>query len=179
VGIIEIGKELLAVKEARERGQFGPWLEAEFGWGDRIAQKFMRVAEKLKTEKFALLAMQPSAVYLLTAPSAREALDKAVVKAKAGEEITHAAAKEIVAEVRKEKQPRKQKTVPAEKLAGPLTKVLERFRDRCDPTDRPEMGRQLRDFAATLDGQKRVKKPAKGHRSKPGNTLPFAPKRSV
>jgi hypothetical protein len=41
--IIEVGNDLLAVKEALEHGQFGPWLKAEFGWSERTAQNVMSV----------------------------------------------------------------------------------------------------------------------------------------
>src|SRR5262249_20671786 len=39
-GIIEVGNDLLAAKEALEHGRFGPWLKAEFGWSERTAQNF-------------------------------------------------------------------------------------------------------------------------------------------
>jgi hypothetical protein len=51
--IIEVGNDLLAVKEALPHGQFLPWLKAEFGWGERSAQNFMSVAEKFKSAKIA------------------------------------------------------------------------------------------------------------------------------
>ena len=122
----------------------------------------MSVAEKFKSEKIADLNFQPSAAYLLAAPSVPdEAREKAVEKAEAGEEITFAAAKEIVAEARKKKRPRRQKTIPADKLAGRLLSALERYRDRWDPKELPELAGQLREFADSLDGQKGSKKTKK------------------
>lgn len=59
--IIEIGTDLLAVKETLEHGHFGPWLKAEFGWSERTAQNFMSVAERFKSAKIADLSIQPSA----------------------------------------------------------------------------------------------------------------------
>ncbi|HEY7157091.1 MAG TPA: DUF3102 domain-containing protein [Gemmataceae bacterium] len=153
--IIEVGNDLLAVKEALPHGQFLPWLKAEFGWSERSAQNFMSVAEQFKSAKIADLPIQPSAAYLLAAPSVPdEAREKAVEKAEAGEEITFAAAREIVAEVRKKKRPRRQKTMPAEKLAGRLVTVLERYRDRWEPKELAVLARQLRKFADSLDGQR-------------------------
>ena len=35
--LIEVGGELLAVKQALPHGQFGAWLQAEFGWTVRTA----------------------------------------------------------------------------------------------------------------------------------------------
>lgn len=157
--IIEVGDDLLAVKEALPHGQFLPWLKAEFGWSERSAQNFMSVAEQFKSAKIAALPIQPSAAYLLAAPSVPdEAREKAVEKAEAGEEITFAAAKEIVAEARKRKRPRRRKTMPAEKLAGRLVTVLERYRYRWDPKELAELARQLREFADSLDSQKGGKK---------------------
>jgi len=160
--IIEVGNDLLAVKEALTHGQFLPWLKAEFGWSERSAQNFMSVAEKFKSAKIADLPIQPSAAYFLAAPSVPdEAREKAVEKAEAGEEITFAAAREIVAEARKKKRPRRQKTIPADKLAGRLVNVLERYRDRWDPKEMAELARQLREFADSLDSQKGGKKTKK------------------
>lgn len=160
--IIEVGNDLLAVKEALPHGQFLPWIKAEFGWSERTAQNFMSVAEQFKSAKIADLPIQPSAAYLLAAPSVPdEARQKAVEKAEAGEEITFAAAKEIVAEARKKKRPRRQKTIPADKLSGRLVAVLERYRDRWDAKELAELARQLREFADSLDSQKGGKKARK------------------
>jgi hypothetical protein len=160
--IIEVGNDLLAVKEALPHGQFLPWLRAEFGWSERSAQNFMNVAEQFKSAKIADLPIQPSAAYFLAAPSIPvEARERAVEKAEAGEEITLAAAKEIVAEARKKKRPRRQKTIPPDQLAGRLVTVLERYRDRWDPKELAELARQLREFADSLDSQKGGKRAKK------------------
>ena len=160
--IIEVGNDLLAVKEALPHGQFLPWLKAEFGWSERSAQNFMNVAEQFKSAKIADLPIQPSAAYFLAAPSVPdEARQKAVEKAEAGEEITFAAAREIVADARKKKRPRRQKSMPTDKLGGRLVNVLERYRDRWNPKELAELARQLREFADSLDGQKGSKKTKK------------------
>jgi hypothetical protein len=49
-----------------------------------------------------------------------------------------------VAEARKKRRPKKQKTMLAEKLAGRLAAVLERYRDRWAPSEMAELARQLR-----------------------------------
>jgi hypothetical protein len=46
--IIDVGNDLLAVKEALPHGQFLPCLKAEFGWSERTVQNFMSVAERFK-----------------------------------------------------------------------------------------------------------------------------------
>ena len=156
--IIEVGNDLLAVKEALEHGQFGPWLKAEFGWSERTAQNFMSVAERFKSAKIADLPIQPSAAYFLAAPSVPdEARQVAVEKAESGEEITVASAREIVAEAKK-RRPRRQKAVPADKLGVRLIKTLRKYQERW-PGELSEMARRLREFADALDmrGRKRAR----------------------
>jgi hypothetical protein len=41
---IQIGRELIKIKVRLGHGHFGAWLAAEFGWSDRQARRFMRVA---------------------------------------------------------------------------------------------------------------------------------------
>jgi hypothetical protein len=73
------------------------------------------------------LTIQPTAAYLLAAPSAPDAARQtAVERAEAGEQITTAVAKEILAETRKKSRPRRQKKIPIEKLGLRLGNVLER-----------------------------------------------------
>ncbi len=163
--IIEVGNEFLAVKEALPHGQFGPWLRAEFGWTDRTAQNFMAVAEAFgpKTEMISDLTIQPTAAYLLAAPSAPgEALQQAIERAEAGEEITSAVAKKILAEARK-KGRRKERRVTADKLAVRLVKALERWRERWGQKEVSELARHLREFADQLEEEQRAgKKKTKG-----------------
>jgi hypothetical protein len=106
--IIKAGNDLLAVKEALPHGQFLPWLKAECGWSEWSAKNFTSVAEKFKSAKIADLPIRPSAAYLLAAPAVP---DEAREKAEGGEQITFATAREIVAEVRKKKRPRRPKAL--------------------------------------------------------------------
>jgi hypothetical protein len=159
--IIEIGNDLLTVKDALPRGQFGPWLRAEFGWGERTAQNFMSVAQRfgLKTEIIADFTIQPTAAYLLAAPSVPdEARQQAVERAEAGEKITSSIAKAILTETRKKRRQIRRKAPKVEKLSGQLVRELERYRDLWDPKELKQLARQLRDFADTLDGPKGRKK---------------------
>ena len=96
-GVIEIGQKLIEVKELLGHGNFLAWLEAEFDWAERTARNFMRVAETFKSANFADVAVAPSALYLLAAPSTPEgAKDEVLGYAEAGEEITFSLAKAIV-----------------------------------------------------------------------------------
>lgn len=159
--LIEVGNDLLAVKEALPHGQFGPWLRAEFGWAERTARNFMSVAERFgKSARVAKLTIDPTAAYLLAAASAPdEARQTAVERAEAGEQITTAVAKEILAETRK-KRPRRGKAIPTDKLGVRLVKVLERYQERWNQKELAELARQLREFADSLE------KPGRGTKKK-------------
>jgi hypothetical protein len=156
--IVQVGKDLLGVKEALPHGRFLQWIRAEFGWSERSAQNFMSVAVQLKSANIADLPIQPSAAYFLAAPSVpAEARQKAVEMAEAGEEITFTRARTIAAEVRKKQRPREQKAMPADRLARRLRNVLERFYDRWDPKKLAVLARHLREFADSLDALERAR----------------------
>jgi hypothetical protein len=151
--IIAVGTELLAVKEALPHGQFLPWLRAEFGWTERTARNFMAVAEQFgpKTEMISDLQIEPTAAYLLAAPSAPdEAREAAVERAQAGERITAKEARRILAEERK-KPGRRRKRASGEKLGERLERLLTRLRDQWNQKDLGELARRLREFADSLE----------------------------
>jgi len=153
-GLIEAGQGLLAAKSLLSHGQFGPWLEAEFGWSDRTARKFMVVAEQFgsKTELISDLAITPTAAYLLTAPSAPfEARQVALDRAQSGEKVTPAIVNEILASVRKVAPVKRKKSLPLDRLSQALKIMLRRFRDRFGPERAPEYARQLQEFARDME----------------------------
>jgi len=120
----------------------------------------MSVAERFKSAKIADLSIQPSAAYFLAAPSVPdEARQVAVKKAQAGEEITVATAREIVAEAKKKRRPRRQKAVPADKLGVRLVKMLRRYQERW-PGELSELAKHLREFANGLNmrGKKKARR---------------------
>lgn len=98
--IIDIGAKLIDVKSRLGHGNFGPWLNAEFGWTQQTATNFMHVADKFKNF-LNLDSFAPSALYMLAAPSTPEpARLEAIERASNGETITYTTAKEIVTEYR-------------------------------------------------------------------------------
>jgi hypothetical protein len=149
--IIDIGNDLRAVKEALPHGQFGAWLEAEFGWSERLAQNFLNVASRFgaRAEIIADLRIAPTAAYLLAAPSVPdEAREAAISRAEAGEQITAAVAKDILAQSRERGGERSPSVT---KLTAQLEKSLKRYRDKWEPDKLPELARQLRKFAESLE----------------------------
>jgi len=92
--IVEIGRDLLLVKERVGHGGFIRWIEAEFGMSDRSANRFMQVATRFKSATVADL--KPSVVYALAEPGATdEVVEQVVARAAAGEPVTRDDVKEL------------------------------------------------------------------------------------
>jgi transcriptional regulator with XRE-family HTH domain len=105
--IIEIGRELAAAKTMIPHGGWTPYLEREFKWSDRTAQRYMAAAADFdkyaaedKTDTgvgFARLNIDIAAFYALAASGVpEEAREEAVARAKGGEHISAGKAKAIV-----------------------------------------------------------------------------------
>ena len=96
--IFEIGQKLIQVKQLLKRGQFVAWLENEFDWTVRTANRFMSVANQFSSKKdnLSFSNFAPSALYQLAAPStADEVREEAIKRAEAGEKITHKKVKKL------------------------------------------------------------------------------------
>jgi len=100
--IIEIGQQLIEVRDALPHGQWLPWLEAEFTWTSRTATNFIHAAEAFGGDKLEIISdlkLPPTVViYLATAPE--EALNAVVERAQAGEKLTVAAVQRAIREAR-------------------------------------------------------------------------------
>jgi Protein of unknown function (DUF3102) len=86
--IIEIGRDLLAVQEKLEHGQFCKWVEAECGFTVRSADNYMNVA-RMAADNLETVSILPPAVAYLIAPKKTPAdiLDQVLAAAAAGETI--------------------------------------------------------------------------------------------
>jgi hypothetical protein len=93
--VIEIGDHLTKAKKIAGHGNWLPWLEREFGWDERTAQRFMSVQELAsKSDNLSDLNLPLSALYMLAAPSIPpEARDEIIARAEAGEQVTVAEVK--------------------------------------------------------------------------------------
>lgn len=99
--IIKIGKDLLAVKEQLDHGQFIAWLSAELAMTPRSAQRYMTVA-RLAGKCNEVRDLPPSALYALSAPTTPQSVQAEIFKRlTAGEHIETRA---IQAEIRKAKE---------------------------------------------------------------------------
>jgi len=125
--IIEIGRELIAVKAKVGHGNFGPWLSAEFGWGDRTARRFMSVAEQFGDKTDTVADLGAKVLYALAAPNCSdEVRTEFIARAEAGDRITHRDVQDALAE----RQPARTFTIPTT-ITIPTTQeaVIERLNE--------------------------------------------------
>ena len=103
--VIEIGRRLAECKKMVGHKNFGCWLDREFGWSERTAQRFMSIHQlaEAKSDKLSDLDLPISALYLLAAPSTpAPACDEILERAEVGEKIKHAEVKQAIAEAKPE-----------------------------------------------------------------------------
>jgi len=106
VDIIEIGRRLGECRRICGHGNWLSWLKREFGWTEQTALNFIRVHELSESKNFLDLSLPVSGLYLLAAPSTPEAArDEIIERAAAGEPISVAKAKDIVATAKGRQQP--------------------------------------------------------------------------
>jgi Protein of unknown function (DUF3102) len=100
-GVIEIGRDLIAVKERLGHGKFLPWIDREFKMTDKSAERFMSVAERYGDKFDSVSNLTLTALYELAAPSTPEEVRTEVAKrVAAGESVTTAEVKELKNEIK-------------------------------------------------------------------------------
>lgn len=88
--IIEIGRNLIAVKAAIPHGRFGSWLDAEFGWSAETAQKMMQVARTFGDQIRNGYGFDTRALYALASGTVPKAVrEEFIERAEAGESIRY------------------------------------------------------------------------------------------
>lgn len=94
--IIEIGKRLIAVKDHLPHGAFGPWIDAEFGWTDRTARRFMEVAGAFGQIGHGV-RFEAKALYALASGDVpQDVRDRFIAQAEAGEPVRHRDVREAI-----------------------------------------------------------------------------------
>jgi len=101
--ICEIGRLLTECKGRVGHGRWLPWLDVEFGWSDKQAERFMSVFKlNSKIDNLSNMTIDASALYLLAAPSSNELRDEVIERAQNGEAITHEQVRELIDKARAE-----------------------------------------------------------------------------
>jgi hypothetical protein len=96
---VDTGRRLIEVKRDHcAHGEWLPWLETEFGWTERTAQRFMIVADlAAKNDTVSDLDIPLRSLYALAAPSTKEPIRQVALEAIAnGEKVTPADIREMV-----------------------------------------------------------------------------------
>lgn len=87
--IVEIGLDLIEIKDCLPHGGFLPWIEAEFGMSDRTARRFVDVAKVYGTRLDPVSNLSPKVLYELSAPSTPEPVRQVIeAKAEQGETVS-------------------------------------------------------------------------------------------
>ena len=135
--VIDVGRELIAIKNQVEHGQFVAWVERELGMSIRAAQRAMQAAEMVsKNDKLSYLPKD--GLLTLASRAAAPIMDEVIARVEAGERPSVAEIKERVEGARREEQraaedakltPQQRKS-KARRQAEKRQRRLERERER-------------------------------------------------
>ncbi len=102
--VVEIGQHLVEAKRACGHGNWLPWLEREFNWTERTAQRFMRVSSLVRKDGIVSdLDLPISSLYLLAKRSTPEEVRTEVfARAKAGEKLLPRTIRTIIEDAKHE-----------------------------------------------------------------------------
>lgn len=102
--IIDIGRHLAEARECVAHGAWLDWVDAEFGWSDQTARRFIQVYELSLDAKFNTLVefeLPLSALYQLAAPKTpEEARTEVAARIEAGEKPSCAMVAEVIAKAK-------------------------------------------------------------------------------
>jgi SOS response regulatory protein OraA/RecX len=116
--IIQVGQDLISVKEAIGHGKFRDWIETECGFSVRSAENYIRAAEFAQGKNATVALLQPATVYRLAAKSApADIVDAVIQRAEQGDIIPDGDVAAALKVARKEKR-----AVERSKRAKPLSK---------------------------------------------------------
>jgi len=99
--LIEIGRRLTECRATLRHGQWGIWLEREFGWSDSSAARYMQAYElAVKFPNLGDLDVPISGLYLLAQPSTPDAIREEILTRAQTERIPHAEVKRLIDDAR-------------------------------------------------------------------------------
>jgi hypothetical protein len=99
--VIEIGRELIAVKERLGHGNFLAWIDREFGMNAKSAERFISVAQQFGDKFDSVSSLSLTALYELAAPSTPEEVQaKVTERLAAGDSVTGADVKALKNEIK-------------------------------------------------------------------------------
>jgi Protein of unknown function (DUF3102) len=148
--LIEIGRDLNAVKARLAHGQFLQWVEAEIGIHRRTAQRYMQVADLAEAKGDMVSFLTPGAAYRLSAKSTPpEVVTTVMRRIEAGEVLSDKAIDSLVRE--KKGRQKDEQRGPRKKLEqDPSMPAPVPFRQSDQRHDHPESEDQVEVIARKL-----------------------------
>ena len=118
VDMIEIGRDLIAIKAQLGHGQFTDWVEREIGVTVRTVQGYMAIA-KLNGKNETISLLPPSTARMLAAKSvAPEIVQQVITRANSGDIVPEATVKGMIEEDRQAKWIAKREAKVAARRGG-------------------------------------------------------------
>ena len=144
VAVVDIGRELLAVKEILPKGQFIPWVES-FGLERRTAVNYMHVAAEFGSVWATVSHMPAGVLYKLAAPSTPPEVREAVMQIGPGKTVTLHGVRELIdglktTALRKDRRDRREETKQEQEAARARWEV-QAARDRRKREEQSEAAR--------------------------------------
>ncbi|SHH25139.1 hypothetical protein SAMN05444169_6542 [Bradyrhizobium erythrophlei] len=103
--MIQVGRDLLAIKDRLEHGQFTVWVEHEIGIGIRTVQMYMQMSRLAEGKNETISLLPPSTVRMLAAKSTSpEIVEKVIARAGSGDILPESAVKEMISDDRQTKR---------------------------------------------------------------------------
>lgn len=129
--VVEIGRDLMAVRQHLEHGQFGAWVEAECGFSARSAQRYMAAAEFAADKNDIVSHLLPAVVYQLAAKSAPEnVVTEVMSRLSAGEVVSAEQVSAALADARHEKREAERKAKEAARAKKRSKRALQQEEQR-------------------------------------------------
>jgi hypothetical protein len=144
---IEVGRDLLAVKQSLEHGQFAAWLKAECGIEERTARNYMSAAAFAEGKTEMISVLPPTTLYLLAAKSTpAEIVNEVMPTVEAGAPMPAEVIREKIAQAKFDKLSAERKAREAERQAklSPRTRKRHKERER----ERQEQARKQQEQQA-------------------------------
>jgi hypothetical protein len=149
--LIDIGRDLSAIKARLDHGQFTGWIEREIGIGIRTAQGYMAISKLAEGKNEIISLLPPSTVRMLAARSAPpEVVEQVIARAGTGDIVPDTVVKDLISEKRAdlrhqdrlkreaERETRRPKAVREKEKKRRLEYQAERERERAENTARAQ-----------------------------------------
>lgn len=142
--IADTGNDLILVKSKLDHGKFESWLNLEFGMTARSAQKYMKAAQWMGDKNELSSVLAPNVVYLLSAKSTPEKVERTVIdRLKSGERVAPQAVRHLILEAKFEK-------TEADKKAQQKLKGTRSYRKCQEKGRKKEAERRAREIEAPM-----------------------------